>query len=207
VIVVQLRLVDLTGLAEIHSLWIGQRLSWIELVSIHSWLEHGHPVTLSSYEQIEGVPNAVCIADAAMILPSSSIIRHRAVGSFALFANRFRYHLLNHGPVTWLDLDMVLLRPLSHTSPSIWLRNANINLQRRAANAPEVARAAGSYPPDGRAHTSTGMVAAQETSKTAHKRADRAPPTCRGHGMGDVRTGSTDILFVEAKPYRLRIAD
>ena len=94
-----------------------------------------------------------------------------------------------------------------HVAISIRLGNANINLQRRVANATEVARAARSYPPDGRAHASTGMVVAQEASKTAHKRADRAPPTCRGHGMGNVRTSSTDILFVEAKPRRLRIAD
>jgi hypothetical protein len=110
----------ISELPEIHSLWIGPRLTWIERLSIHSWLKHGHRVTLWCYEQIEGIPSGVCVADAAMILPSSSIIRHRAMGSFALFANRFRYHLLQRFPVTWLDLDMVLLRPLGHTSPYLF---------------------------------------------------------------------------------------
>jgi hypothetical protein len=77
VIVARQRLVDLSRVAEIHSLWIGERLSWIELVSLHSRLEHGHRVTLWCYDPIEGVPNGVPIADAATILPKTSIIRHR----------------------------------------------------------------------------------------------------------------------------------
>ena len=110
----------MSDLPEIHSLWIGPRLTWIELLSLHSWLEHGHRVTLWCYEPIEGVPDAVCVADAAAILPKSSITRHRETGSVALFSNRFRYHLLRHRRATWLDLDMVLLRPLNHTSPYLF---------------------------------------------------------------------------------------
>jgi hypothetical protein len=120
--------INLGGLPEIHSLWIGPRLTWIELLSLHSWLEHGHRVTLWCYDPIEGVPNSVCTADAATILPRTSIIRHRETGSVSLFSNRFRYHLLRLGPATWLDLDMVLLRPLDHTSPYLfgWETPTNI---------------------------------------------------------------------------------
>ena len=112
--------VDLRGLPEIHSLWIGPQLTWIELLSLHSWLAHGHGVRLWCYDPIDGVPNAVCTADAATILPRTSIIRHRRTGSVALFSNRFRYHLLRREPATWLDLDMVLLRPLNHASPYLF---------------------------------------------------------------------------------------
>jgi Alpha 1,4-glycosyltransferase conserved region len=110
----------LNGLSEIHTLWIGSRLKWMELLSLHSWLAHGHRVTLWCYDPIEGVPDAVCTADAAEILPKTSITRHRKTGSVALFANRFRYHLLQRGPVTWLDLDILLLRPLGHTPPYLF---------------------------------------------------------------------------------------
>ena len=119
-IVARQRLVDLSGLAEIHSLWIGERLSWIERVSIYSWLEHGHRVTLWCFDPIEGVPNGVSIADAATILPKTSIIRHRQTQSVSLFSNRFRYHLLKRMPATWLDSDMVLLRPLNDASPYLF---------------------------------------------------------------------------------------
>jgi len=110
----------MNGPPEIHSLWIGPRLTWIELLSLHSWLAHGHRVTLWCYDPIEGVPDAICTADAATILPKASITRHRKTGSVALFSNRFRYHLLRRGPVTWLDLDIMLLRSLSHTSPYLF---------------------------------------------------------------------------------------
>jgi hypothetical protein len=121
--------VDLGGLAEIHSLWIGPRLTWIERLSLCSWLEHGHRVTLWCYDPIEGIPNGVCTADAAEILPKTAIIRHRKTGSVALFANRFRYHLLRRGPTTWLDADVVLLRPLSHASSNLfgWETPTSIN--------------------------------------------------------------------------------
>jgi hypothetical protein len=116
-------------LPEIHSLWIGPRLTWIELLSLHSWLEHGHRVTLWCYDPIEGIPNGVCTADAARILPKTAITLHRRTGSVALFANRFRYHLLRHRPTTWLDADVVLLRPLSHASPYLfgWETPTSIN--------------------------------------------------------------------------------
>jgi hypothetical protein len=122
-------MVDLRGLPEIHSLWIGPRLTWIELLSLRSWLEHGHRVTLWCYDPIEGIPNGVCTADAAEILPKTAIIRHSKTGSVALFANRFRYHLLRRGPTTWLDADVVLLRPLSQASPHLfgWETPTSIN--------------------------------------------------------------------------------
>jgi Alpha 1,4-glycosyltransferase conserved region len=110
----------LNELPEIHSLWIGQRLSWLELVSLHSWLEHGHSVTLWCYDAIEGIPNGVCIKDAAKILPKTAITRHRKTGSVSLFSNRFRYHLLQREPVTWFDTDIVLLRPSNHESPYLF---------------------------------------------------------------------------------------
>ena len=114
---------------EIHSLWIGPRLTWIELLSLRSWLEHGHRVTLWCYDSIEGIPDGVYTAAAAEILPKTAIIRHRKTGSVAPFANRFRYHLLRRGPTTWLDADIVLLRPLSHAAPYLfgWETPTSIN--------------------------------------------------------------------------------
>jgi hypothetical protein len=127
--VVQGPVVDLGELATIHSLWIGPRLTWIELLSLHSWLQHGHRVTLWCYDPIEGVPTGVYTADAAKILPKTAIRRHRRTGSVALFANRFRYHLLRHEPAIWLDADLVLLRPLSDVSPHLfgWETPTSIN--------------------------------------------------------------------------------
>ena len=141
-------------LPEIHSLWIGPRLAWIELLSLHSWLAHGHRVTLWCYEPIEGVPDGVHTADAAAILPKASIIRHRQTGSVALFSNSFRYHLLKRQPVTWLDTDVVLLRPLANTSPHLFgwetttsICNAVMRLPRESPVLSELIKLAGARVP------------------------------------------------------------
>jgi hypothetical protein len=168
----------LSGPAEIHSLWIGERLSWIELVSLRSWLEHGHQVTLWCYDPIEGVPNGICTADAGTILPKTSIIRHRQTRSVALFSNRFRYHLLRRTAATWLDSDMVLLRPLNDTSPYLFrLGNGDANRHCGITFAPGVGRIARSQQIDRRTCPGAAMVAAEGTTKAAHKRIDRAAST------------------------------
>jgi hypothetical protein len=112
--------VERLSLPDIHTLWIGPRLTWLERLSLCSWLEHGHHVILWCYESIEGVPAGVQLADAEAILPKSSVIRHRESGSVTLFSDRFRLHLLQRRRATWLDADMLLLRPLYSTSPHLF---------------------------------------------------------------------------------------
>jgi hypothetical protein len=107
-------------LPDLHTLWIGPHLTWLERLSLRSWLEHGHRVILWRYEPIEGVPAGVQLADAEAILPKSSITHHRETGSVAFFSNRFRYHLLRQQPATWLDADIVLLRPLDSARPHLF---------------------------------------------------------------------------------------
>jgi len=103
-----------------HTLWIGPRLTWLERLSLCSWLKQGHHVVLWCYEPIEGVPAGVQLADAGAILSKDSITRHCQTGSVAFFANRFRYHLLRRQHATWLDADVVLLRPLDSTCPYLF---------------------------------------------------------------------------------------
>jgi hypothetical protein len=101
---------------ELNSLWIGTHLTWLEKLCLTSWLGHDHRVVLWTYGAVEQIPNGVDLRDAREILPHDAIIRHRESGSVALFANRFRYHLLRQFPVTWLDTDVLLLRPLMDDS-------------------------------------------------------------------------------------------
>lgn len=95
-----------------NSLWIGPRLGVIERACLRSMLMQGHPVTLWCYDVPEGVPEGVALADAGTILPRETIIAHRT-GSFALFANRFRYELQRRGLGLWLDCDVYLISPLT----------------------------------------------------------------------------------------------
>jgi hypothetical protein len=111
--------IERSSLPDLHTLWIGPRLTWLERLSLCSWLEHGHQVILWCYESIEDVPAGVQLADAEAILPKNLIAGYRPA-RLPLFASRFRYHLLRQQPATWVDADIVLLRRLDSTSPYLF---------------------------------------------------------------------------------------
>jgi hypothetical protein len=94
----------------IQSLWIGERLSRIEVLSITSFLAHGHPYHLYTYGPVENVPAGAVIKDANAIIDATHIFR--AKGSLSIFADWFRQEMLHACGGYWADLDMVCLRPL-----------------------------------------------------------------------------------------------
>jgi len=47
----------------IQSLWVGQRLSSMERLSIQSFLKNGHPFHLFAYNEIEDLPEGVCVEE------------------------------------------------------------------------------------------------------------------------------------------------
>ena len=110
----------MNALPDLHSLWIGPRLTWLERLCLVSWLAHGHRVVLWTYRTVEMMPADMEVRNAREILPGSVIRRHRPSGSVSLFSNRFRYHLLQRYPVTWLDTDVLLVRPLTHQLPYLF---------------------------------------------------------------------------------------
>jgi hypothetical protein len=98
-------------------LWVEGRLSPLERLSMASFMRCGHPVHLYVYGQVDGVPQGVTVLDGRAILPEERICRYGAAagpgaGSLALFANLFRYALLDRQGGIWSDCDMVCLKPL-----------------------------------------------------------------------------------------------
>lgn len=99
---------------QIGALWIGGDLSFLEQLCLKSFVDVGHHVTLYSYEPIGNAPAGVELADAALILPRSEILRYSLNGSPALHADRFRYHLLSKCErMIWADTDAYCLRPFA----------------------------------------------------------------------------------------------
>jgi hypothetical protein len=99
----------------IQMLWIGKHLSLMEQLSIKSFLANGHTVHLYAYSKINGIPPGALIKEAREILPEKAIFRYRRKfgrGSYAGFANLFRYKLLLEKGGIWSDSDMVCLKPL-----------------------------------------------------------------------------------------------
>jgi alpha 1,4-glycosyltransferase len=93
-------------------LWIGSSLGSVERACMRSVLRQGHELSLYCYAPPAGVPEGVALRDAAELVPEREIVRHRG-GSVALFANLFRYRLLQEGRGIWLDCDIYLLAPIS----------------------------------------------------------------------------------------------
>lgn len=99
------------GLTPLHSLWIGEKLGWLERLCLTSWVACGHAAVLWTYNDVSGVPAGVTLEDAGDLIPMTEVVRHRETGSPALFSDRFRYRLLMRGNLIWADTDMLLLRP------------------------------------------------------------------------------------------------
>ena len=105
-------------LPPIQGLWLGNRLGLIEQLSIRSFLAHGHPYHLYTYEDVADVPAGTEIMDGNEILPSSELYRCRGRG-WAPFSDWFRWELLLRRGGYWMDLDMVCLRPLDFAEPVV----------------------------------------------------------------------------------------
>jgi hypothetical protein len=84
----------------------------MELLSIQSFLQHGHGYHLYSYGEIENLPNGAILKDASEIHKHPEAIKNRdgkILG--AAFSDVFRYKLLYDKGNFWADLDVVCLKP------------------------------------------------------------------------------------------------
>lgn len=103
---------------QVATLWIGDRLSFLEQLCLKSFVDLGQRITLYSYAPVAGVPAGVIQRDAAEIMPAARILRvargRRTLrGSPALHADLFRLHLMAKTEAIWADADAYALRPLA----------------------------------------------------------------------------------------------
>jgi len=95
----------------VGTLWIGGRLSWLEQLCLASFTDHGHAVTLYTYEGVDNAPPGVALADAAAVFPADRFLLHNRTGSPAVHADAFRYRMIARTGLTWIDADILCLRP------------------------------------------------------------------------------------------------
>lgn len=98
----------------IQSMWVGGALTRMAQLSVESFLAHGHEFHIYTYHGITNPPEGARQIDAREILPDSRIIRQQTGfgrGSYAPFADVFRYELLWQRGGWWSDMDMICLRP------------------------------------------------------------------------------------------------
>jgi Alpha 1,4-glycosyltransferase conserved region/Glycosyltransferase sugar-binding region containing DXD motif len=112
----------------IQSLWIGDSLGPLQLLSISSFLHFGHEYHLHCYQPIRNVPAGVVICDGNDTLPASSIFSYQygpGKGSVAAFSNLFRYKLLLDQGGWWVDTDFVCVRPFAFPEPEVFASEAH----------------------------------------------------------------------------------
>jgi hypothetical protein len=109
--------------------WHGPPLSRLEQLCMRSFVAHGHRVLLHVYDPPANVPDGVTLADAGKILPRERLFKHAESGSFAIFADGFRYRLLLEQGGLWVDTDMVCLKPFDFASTEVfgWQDERTIN--------------------------------------------------------------------------------
>ena len=107
----------------IQTLWIGE-LSPLEETCIRSFVQQGHELHLYVYQRPAMAPAGVQLRDAGEILPSSAIFRNqigRGRGSYACFADLFRYKLLQQRGGWWVDADICCLRAFDFAAPYVFV--------------------------------------------------------------------------------------
>jgi 4-hydroxybenzoate polyprenyltransferase len=104
----------------VHGLWIGNKLSNMELLTITSFIKHGYQFHLWIYDDLgnEYLPNELLICNANEIIPKEKIFYYKnksqfgqGQGSVAGFSDIFRYKLLYEKGGWWVDMDVTCLRP------------------------------------------------------------------------------------------------
>lgn len=110
----------------VHGLWIGENLSPLELLTLHSFTAHGHVFHLWSYSDLSAqVPAGVVCCDAREIIPEQDVFRRLyddpvfgiGKGSYAGFSDMFRYKLLYEKGGWWVDMDIYCVQPLQFSTP------------------------------------------------------------------------------------------
>lgn len=106
----------------IQSLWIGPELSKIEQLCIRSFINNGHTFELYTYSDIKNIPDGTVVKDASEIVSQDNVFTYKdgwGKGSYAGFADLFRFELLFQKGGWWVDTDVICLKQFDLESERI----------------------------------------------------------------------------------------
>lgn len=100
----------------VNSLWIGNAFSYLELLTMKSFIDHGYDFNLWVYNKnLQNlVPEGVVIRDANQIIPESKVFAYKNFGdcrqgSVGGFSDLFRYYLIYKEGGIYVDMDVTCL--------------------------------------------------------------------------------------------------
>lgn len=115
-------------LPTIASFWHGP-LSWLERVSIASFVRHGHKVDIYSYEPEGDLPPGAEWKNAEEVVPREKLFFYKGHGTPGAFSDLFRMNLMRKERGIWADCDVYCVRPIDDLGEYIfsWERPGSIN--------------------------------------------------------------------------------
>ena len=93
----------------VASLWIGDKLHYLNQLCLKSHLNHGHPVTLYCTDAVDNAPEGVEIRPASEIMDIDMGILGETSASF--LSNVFRYKMIRKTGALWIDCDAFCHKP------------------------------------------------------------------------------------------------
>lgn len=93
----------------VASLWIGERLHYLNQLCLLSHVRQGHPTTLYCTDTVTNVPEGVIVRPASDIF-DVDVVMAKATSS-AFMANVFRIHMIRKTSAIWVDCDAYCHRP------------------------------------------------------------------------------------------------
>ena len=93
---------------QVHMFWAYGDLTNLEKLAVISFAENNFDLNLWTYGSIKNLPQGVLVRDAREIIPESRVFKYKN-GSYAGFADLFRYAVLRERGGLWADTDVICL--------------------------------------------------------------------------------------------------
>ena len=103
----------------IQSFWIEGELTRHQLLTLHSFLRHGHEFVLFAYDPPIGLPSAVAVRDLNEFVPRADVFHYKRLGHerrLGGISERVKAELLYHLGGWHVDMDVTCLRPFEMTA-------------------------------------------------------------------------------------------
>lgn len=102
---------------EFSFMWVSkdEEIPEMQLMSLKSFLAHGHRVVLWIYGHLSNIPSGVEVREGKKIFPFNPLGREPR-----FFSDLFRYHLLYTIGGWWIDMDVVCMKPFEFKDPHVF---------------------------------------------------------------------------------------
>ena len=102
----------------VASLWIGEKLHYLNQLCLLSHVQQGHPTTLYCTDAVSNVPEGVIVKRAEEVMAVDRGIVAQTSESF--LSNVFRYKMIQATGAVWIDCDAFCHRPFPDEMPNIF---------------------------------------------------------------------------------------